>query len=173
MKDIIIYPTPLSWIIIHSRISIHALYHGINIASVFEPIRRASIDVTLDCISVAAEIGADVVLHPGYYAWEQERCFARQQFDKSNRELSNAAEGLSLTFYFENMGDMDYFILWTSDELDLIEIPGLHLMLDMPTSIIAFQHSLNTQFIICIFMIIVGKKTSIVLLGVEISIFKK
>ena len=107
--------------------SIHAPYHGINIASIFETIRRASIEVTLECFLVAAEIGANVVVHPGYYAWEQERAAARRQFNKSHRELSDAADDLSLTFYFENMGDMDYFFLRTPDELDLLGDAGFAL----------------------------------------------
>jgi len=44
--------------------TIHAPYHGINIASIFETIRRASIEVTLDCFSVAAEIGAILLFTP-------------------------------------------------------------------------------------------------------------
>ena len=107
--------------------SIHAPYHGINIASIFETIRRASIEVTLDCFSVAAEIGANVVVHPGYYAWEQERRSARRQFNRSLMELSNAADDLSLNFYFENMGGMDYFFLRTPDELDLLGDAGFAL----------------------------------------------
>jgi len=107
--------------------SVHAPYHGINIASVFETIRRASVEVTMECFSMAAELGADVVVHPGYYAWKQERNFALQQFDQSHRELFNAAEELSLTFYFENMGDMDFFLVRTPDELDIIGDTGLAL----------------------------------------------
>ena len=34
---------------------LHAPYHGINIASLFESIRRASVEVMTDCFSVAAE----------------------------------------------------------------------------------------------------------------------
>jgi sugar phosphate isomerase/epimerase len=109
------------------RYSIHAPYHGINIASIFETIRHASIDVTLDCFSVAAEIGANVVVHPGYYAWEQERESARRQFNKSLMELSSAADDLSMTFYLENMGDMDYFFLRKPDELDLLGDTGFAL----------------------------------------------
>jgi sugar phosphate isomerase/epimerase len=107
--------------------SIHAPYHGINIASLFETIRRASIEVTLECFLMAAEIGANVVVHPGYYAWDQERATARRQFNKSHQELSDAAADLSLTFYFENMGDMDYFFLRTPDELDLLGNAGFAL----------------------------------------------
>jgi sugar phosphate isomerase/epimerase len=47
---------------------LHAPYHGMNIACLFEPVRRASVEVMTDCFSVAAEIGAAVVLHPGYFA---------------------------------------------------------------------------------------------------------
>jgi len=107
--------------------TIHAPYHGINIASIFETIRRASIEVTLDCFSVAAEIGANIVVHPGYFAWEQEHSSARRQFNKSLQELTRAAEDLSLAFYLENMGDMDYFFLRKPYELDLLGETGFAL----------------------------------------------
>jgi len=107
--------------------TIHAPYHGINIASLFEKIRRASIEVTLDCFSVAAEIGANIVVHPGYFAWEHERGSARRQFNKSLQELTLAAEDHSLVFYLENMGDMDYFFLRTPGELDLLGEAGFAL----------------------------------------------
>jgi len=106
---------------------IHAPYHGINIASLFEAIRVASVDVMTECFSVAAGIGADVVVHPGYFAWEQEREQANRQFKKSLYELADAAEDLSLTFYFENMGDMNYFNLRIPGDLDLIEGAGFAL----------------------------------------------
>jgi sugar phosphate isomerase/epimerase len=107
--------------------TIHAPYHGINIASIFETIRHASIEVTLDCFSVAAEIGANIIVHPGYFAWQQERSPARRQFNKSLQELTRAADDLSVVFYFENMGDMDYFFLRTPDELDLLGDAGFAL----------------------------------------------
>ena len=61
----------------------HAPFHGINIASLFESIRRASVEVTTDCFRIAAGIGAPVVVHPGYYAWEQEKREADRQFRRS------------------------------------------------------------------------------------------
>ncbi len=99
---------------------LHAPYHGINIACPFETIRRASVEVMIDCFSTASDIGARVVLHPGYFAWEQERELARRQFGKSLTELRDAANELSVTFYFENMGDMNFFNLRTPDDLVLI-----------------------------------------------------
>jgi len=105
----------------------HAPYHGMNIASLFEAIRTASVQVMTDCFSVAAEIGAGVVMHPGYFAWEQERVQAGRQFKKSLHELCNVARELSLTFWFENMGDMNFFNLRTPADLDRIEGSGFAL----------------------------------------------
>lgn len=101
--------------------SIHAPFHGLNIACVFEPIRTASVGVITDCFAVAAEIGAPVVLHPGYFAWENERELADRQFKKSLRELNAAARELSVEFLFENMGSMNFFNLRTPDDLAIIE----------------------------------------------------
>jgi len=106
---------------------LHAPYHGMNIASLFEPIRKASVTVMSNCFMAAAEIGAAVVMHPGYYAWEQEREQADRQFRKSLQELCNAAHEHSVTFWFENMGDMHFFNLRTPKDLDLIDGCGLAL----------------------------------------------
>ncbi|MGB7788712.1 sugar phosphate isomerase/epimerase family protein [Methanoregula sp.] len=100
---------------------LHAPYHGMNIACIFEPVRRASVEVMTDCFTVAAEIGAAVVLHPGYFAWEQEREQADRQFRKSLAELTRAARELSITFSFENMGDMNFFNLRTPEDLAIID----------------------------------------------------
>jgi len=99
----------------------HAPFHGLNIACVYEPIRRASVGVITGCFAVAAEIGAPVVLHPGYFAWENERELAGRQFKKSLRELNAAARELSVEFSFENMGSMNFFNLRIPDDLAIIE----------------------------------------------------
>ena len=99
----------------------HAPYHGMNIACLFEAVRKASVEVMTDCFARAAEIGAAVVLHPGYFAWEQEREQATGQFEKSLAELSRVARELSVAFSFENMGDMNFFNLRTPADLAIIE----------------------------------------------------
>jgi sugar phosphate isomerase/epimerase len=99
---------------------LHAPYHGMNIACLFESVRRASVEVMTGCFRQAAEIGAAVVLHPGYFAWEQEREQANNQFAKSLNELRDAAREYSVTFSFENMGNMDFFNLRTPADLPLI-----------------------------------------------------
>jgi sugar phosphate isomerase/epimerase len=107
--------------------TIHAPFHGMNIASVFEPVRKASVEVMVDCFFVAAAIGAPVVMHPGYFAWEQERLLSDRQFAKSLQELRAAAAEHEVIFSFENMGDMNYFNLRTPADLGLIGDCGLTL----------------------------------------------
>ncbi len=107
--------------------TIHAPFHGMNIASVFEPVRKASVEVMTDCFCAAAAIGAPVVMHPGYFAWEQEREASDRQFRRSLQELGRAAADRSVEFWFENMGDMNYFNLRTPADLPLIGDVGLTL----------------------------------------------
>jgi sugar phosphate isomerase/epimerase len=109
-------------------IVLHAPFHGVNIASLFEPIRQASVKVTTDCFTTAAAAGAaGVVVHPGYYAWEQEKNGADRQFRKSLRELNRAAREQGVTFWFENMGNMNFFNLRWPQDLALIGKTGLAL----------------------------------------------
>lgn len=109
------------------KFTIHAPFHGMNIASVFEPIRKASVEVMIDCFAKVAALGAPVVLHPGYFAWEPERSAAGRQFTKSLEALKTAAAEYSVVFYFENMGGMNYFNLRTPADLGLIGGTGLAL----------------------------------------------
>lgn len=111
------------------RYFIHAPARGVNIASLLEPIRRASVEVLVQAFAVAAEVGAGVVIHPGYYAWSEERERAAERFRQSLSELTAAAEDLSVTFFVENMGNWEYFFLRTCDDLPLID--GLGLALDV------------------------------------------
>lgn len=139
----------------------HAPYHGMNIACLFEAVRSASVEVMTDCFARAAEIGAAVVLHPGYFAWEQEREQATGQFVKSLDELSCAARDLSVAFSFENMGDMNFFNLRTRKTLLLSKVTGSPSMWGMRTSTGACRNFLTRRFAICTFMIITGTRTLI------------
>ncbi|HOT95258.1 MAG TPA: sugar phosphate isomerase/epimerase family protein [Methanoregulaceae archaeon] len=107
--------------------TIHAPSRGVNLASLLEPVRRASVEVTIGCFSLAARVGAGVVVHPGYCAWAHERTEAWGQFRRSLQELKAGASDLSIPFYVENMGDWGYFLLKTPDELPLIEDAGFAL----------------------------------------------
>lgn len=107
--------------------TIHAPSRGVNLASLLEPVRKASVEVTMSCFSLAAQVGAGVVVHPGYCAWPHERVEAERQFHRSLLELKQSAADLSVSFYVENMGDWNYFLLKTADELPLIEDAGFAL----------------------------------------------
>ena len=106
---------------------IHAPYHGMNIASLHEGIRGASVGVMTDCFAIASEIGAPVVMHPGYHAWEMEKEAADRQFIKSLQELRDAADDRSVTFWFENMADMNYFHFRTPGDIPLLGDTGFTL----------------------------------------------
>ncbi|QSZ66300.1 sugar phosphate isomerase/epimerase [Methanofollis aquaemaris] len=106
------------------RYTIHAPSRSVNIASTLEPIRRASVEVITDCFSIAAEVGADVVIHPGYFAWEADKEEARRQFGRSLDELSGAAMERSINYAVENMA-WEFFLLQTPDELPLPGDVGL------------------------------------------------
>jgi sugar phosphate isomerase/epimerase len=102
------------------KYSIHAPCRGTNIASLLEPIRRASIEVIEQCFVIAAEVNAGVVVHPGYFAWAEERSNAEQQLATSLSDLSRLGEEYSVRYFIENMGNWEYFFLKTPGELPLI-----------------------------------------------------
>ncbi|MDH7592758.1 MAG: sugar phosphate isomerase/epimerase family protein [Methanomicrobiales archaeon] len=105
----------------------HAPCRSVNIASSLEPIRRGSVEVLSQAFRMAAEVDAPVVIHPGYWTWKEERERALHQFTRSLEELLDAAEELSVTFYVENMGNWDYFLLRYPEEVGLIDGCGLAL----------------------------------------------
>ncbi|MDD1661300.1 MAG: sugar phosphate isomerase/epimerase [Methanomicrobiales archaeon] len=109
------------------RYFLHAPSRGVNIASQREPIRKASVEVLTQCFTVAAEVDAPVIVHPGYFAWKEEREAALGQFRRSLGELKRAAGELSVTFYVENMPAWDYFFLRFPEEVALLEGQGLAL----------------------------------------------
>ena len=102
------------------RFSIHAPSRGTNIASLLEPIRRASVEVIRQCFLIAAVVNAGVVVHPGYFAWAEERTRAERQLGISLEDLTRLRKEYSVPFYVENMGNWDYFFLKTPDEISLI-----------------------------------------------------
>jgi len=110
-----------------ARYSFHAPSRGVNIASLLEPIRRASVEVLGHCFEVAAEVNAPVIIHPGYFAWPAERSRAEQQLRTSLAELNRLKAEYGIEFFVENMGNWDYFFLKTPVELSLIDGSGLAL----------------------------------------------
>jgi sugar phosphate isomerase/epimerase len=99
--------------------SLHAPARGVNIASVLEPIRRASVEVTAAAFALAADLNAPVVVHPGYYAWEDDYERAALQLRSSLKELHETADQAGVTFFLENMGDWGHFFLKSPEDLSL------------------------------------------------------
>jgi len=102
------------------KYSLHAPCRGTNLASLLEPIRRASVEVMAECFRIAGEVKAPVVIHPGYFAWEEERKKAERQLARSLDELHFQALEYSVEFFVENMGNWEYFLVKTPAELPLI-----------------------------------------------------
>jgi sugar phosphate isomerase/epimerase len=102
------------------KFSIHAPSRGTNISSLLEPIRQASVEVIARCFCIAAEVNAGVVVHPGYFAWAEERKKAEQQLKISLSDLAYLGQEYSVHYFIENMGNWDYFFLKTPDEISLI-----------------------------------------------------
>lgn len=109
------------------RYFLHSPSRGVNIASLREPIRRASVEVLTQCFTVAAEVDAPVVVHPGYFAWKGEREAAIGQFARSLGDLKRAAGDLSVGFYVENMPAWDFFFLRFPEEIPLLGGQGFAL----------------------------------------------
>ncbi|MDD1670708.1 MAG: sugar phosphate isomerase/epimerase [Methanomicrobiales archaeon] len=109
------------------RYFLHSPSRGVNIASLREPIRRASVEVITQCFAVAAEADAGVVVHPGYFAWRGEREAAVARFRRSLGELKRAAADLSVRFFIENMPAWDFFFLRFPEEIPLLDGQGFAL----------------------------------------------
>ena len=103
-----------------ARYTIHAPSRGVNPASTLEPIRRASVEVILECAAIAAEVGAGIVIHPGYAAWHEERDRSVVQLQRSLVTIREACQDLGAAWFLENMGNWDYFHLRYPVERDVI-----------------------------------------------------
>jgi len=107
--------------------SFHAPARGVNLASQLEPIRKASVEVITGCFEVASEVGAAVVVHPGYFAWASEKDRAISQCQRSLSKLVREADDAGVTFSVENMPQWEHFFLRRPEDLDLINGCGLTL----------------------------------------------
>ncbi len=101
--------------------SIHAPSRGVNIASVLEPIRRASVEVIADTFALAAEVDAPVVVHPGYFAWEYEYDLAEKHLRASLAQIRAESIQYGVTYFIENMGNWGYFFLKEPKDLPLLD----------------------------------------------------
>ena len=87
------------------RITLHATYRDLNVASINPSIRRVSLDQIATSIGLAHKLGAEVVtIHPGKIAGRKiSRTDCITSMAKSLKELSDYAEELGILLAIENM----------------------------------------------------------------------
>lgn len=98
------------------RYSLHAPSRGVNIASTLEPIRRASVEVISEALTIGGELNADVVIHPGYSAWTGGRVSSLRALRTSLDEIAMAADNSGVGFFVENMPKWPYFFFCTPED---------------------------------------------------------
>ena len=74
---------------------------GANIASLREPICRASIEMMEECFAIAATVKAPLVIHPGYFAWAEESDKAEKQFQRSLLDLTSLSQEYPIPFFYQ------------------------------------------------------------------------
>lgn len=101
--------------------TIHAPSRSVNIASVLEPIRKASVELICESLTLAADCKASrVVFHPGYYTFEEEYEKAVSALQKSLAEINRFAHEVDVPCCVENMGNWGFFFLKNPAEVQLI-----------------------------------------------------
>jgi len=87
------------------RVTLHATYRDLNIASINDSVRRLSVSQVTESIELANKIGADVVtLHPGKIAGRKiSRSDSIIALTKSLKKLSDYAENSGTLLALENM----------------------------------------------------------------------
>ena len=99
----------------------------INPASIIEPIRQAATQTIKQRFAIAAELGAHVIIHPGYVTFPTDLPEARQQLSRSLTELMISAQDMGITFMVRNTGRSDLVLLRKPDELASMSMVPLSL----------------------------------------------
>jgi len=76
-----------------------------------EPIRRARIELMEECFAIAAEVNAPLVIHPGYFAWAEERSKSEKQLQRSLLDLNSLSQEYPIPFFFKYREYGEYFFL--------------------------------------------------------------
>jgi sugar phosphate isomerase/epimerase len=114
------------------RYTIHAPTGDGNIATPFESIRRASVEVIRETAEIGDRIGAEtLVIHPGFCPFAVEWDEATAAMTRSFEELGKIQEDFSIRFAMENLGSWDCCMFQTPELLDLIRGSGLSFALDV------------------------------------------
>lgn len=117
------------------KTSVHSPLSDINIASLNESIRKASVREIKDSIDLASKIDASVVIvHPGHMAFlvREFKDELMQSSFKSLKECLKYAEEYGINLCVENMPEMDGMICKSLEELyELTQKTGASIALDV------------------------------------------
>ena len=114
------------------RYTIHAPTGDGNIASAFEPMRRASVEVVRETAEAGDRIGAEtLVIHPGFCLHPEEWDASTAAMLRSFAELGEMQEEFSIRFAVENLGSWDCCRFQTPELLERIRDCGLSFVLDV------------------------------------------
>ena len=103
--------------------SVHAPICDINIASISDPVRKASMKETLDTIKAANRLGIDrVTIHPGLSSMSVHGIESKYlvHAKESMKALDAAQTEYGISLAIENMPDIYFFLGRTAAELDEI-----------------------------------------------------
>ena len=117
------------------KLQVHVPISDINIGSVSEKLRRASVDEVLGAMRFASDHDADpVTIHPGHFSPVAREClsFLTDQMAKSLKQLDRAAEEYGVRVCLENMPDYLFAYCKQVDELlSAMEGTGFSLTFDI------------------------------------------
>lgn len=96
----------------------------INLSSILEPVRQAAVAVITERFEFASEVGAEVVVDPGFFSAKADLPFAKRQLARSSVDIIRAADEYGVRFLFRNMGRKEGNIVRYPEDLNLItQIP--------------------------------------------------
>ena len=102
------------------RYSIRLPHLDINLASILEPVRQASVAATVERFTFAAEVQADVIVNPGYLTAQSDFALARRQLSRSSKDLIQTADEYGVRFLLRNTGRWANYLLRTPEDLGMV-----------------------------------------------------
>jgi sugar phosphate isomerase/epimerase len=101
------------------KYSVHGLIADINIASIHQEFREASVNLHRRAIAASAALGAELyIIHPGYSPWSFCWQDALMCLDQSLAELAPLQEELGIRLAVENMPKSEW-LFFNKPDLDL------------------------------------------------------
>jgi sugar phosphate isomerase/epimerase len=110
------------------KYTVHGLITDVNIASIHDTIRSASVELHRKAVEASAIAGASVyVVHPGFTSWPFYRDQALHALDKSLVDLRLMQDEFGISICVENMPKSD----WLFYSCPGIDLKGLGTVLDV------------------------------------------